>query len=447
MKRMVLMILALGLSFSAQTAQADWTPTKRLTWTAGDSGTPAIAADSFGYLHVVWPDRTPGKEEIFYKKSTNAGATWSPNKRLTWTAGESLAPAIAVDSSGNPHVAWHDNTPGNLVIYYKRSTDGGATWTASVRLTWTLDNSTYPAIAVDPFGNPHVVWRYDTIRNVLINYSGSTDGGATWTPRKMLASNSSASLNKGLYPVIAVGPAGTLCVVWHDDETGYYPDQHEVYYTRSTDGGATWSSSQRLSWASGDSQYPAIAADPMGNLHLAFRDSVLGNFEVYYKRSTDEGATWWTTQRLTWTLGDAEYPAVVADSLGNPHVVWYEDTPGNDEIFYRKSTDKGALWSWTAQKRLTWNSGESAHPVIRVDSSGNPHVVWYDNTPGNLEIFCKKSTDGGTAWVPSQRLTWDSEWSWAPSFTVDYQDNIHVVWYKYTGAPQNMDIYYRSWIK
>jgi catechol 2,3-dioxygenase-like lactoylglutathione lyase family enzyme len=253
-------------------------------------------------------------------------------------------------------------------------------------------------------------------------------------------------LNKGLYPAIAVGASGTLWVVWHD-EPGDSPDQHELYYTSSTDGGATWSSSQRFSWTSHDSEYPAIAADPLGDLHVAFRDSTPGNFEVYYKRSTDEGANWWSIQRLTHASGEAKYPAISADSLGNPHVVWYEDTPGNDEIFYRKSTDKGALWSWTAQKRLTWNSGESAHPAIRVDSSGNPHVAWYDNTPGNLEIFYRKSTDGGTSWMPSKRLTWDSEWSWTPSIAIDYLGNIHVVWYKYTGPPQNMDIFYRSWVK
>ena len=34
-------------------------------------------------------------------------------------------------------------------------------------------------------------------------------------------------------------------------------------------------------------------------------------------------------------------------------------------------------------KRITWTSGSSDHPFIAADPSGNLHVVWSDDTPGN----------------------------------------------------------------
>jgi hypothetical protein len=68
MKRMEPMILAIGLYLFAQAAQADWTPTKRITWTSGGSWLPAIGVDSFHNLYVVWEDQTPGNYEIYYKK-------------------------------------------------------------------------------------------------------------------------------------------------------------------------------------------------------------------------------------------------------------------------------------------------------------------------------------------------------------------------------------------
>jgi len=52
--------------------------------TSGDSGLPVIAADSGGSLNVVWVDNTPGNSEIFFKKSTDGGAAWTAGKRLTW---------------------------------------------------------------------------------------------------------------------------------------------------------------------------------------------------------------------------------------------------------------------------------------------------------------------------------------------------------------------------
>ena len=124
MKRMVLMILALGLSFSAQTARADWTPTKRLTWTSGYVQNPTIAVDRWGKIHLVWYDDTPGNSEIYYKNSPDRGATWTLSKRITWTEGDSIAPAIAIDYPGNLHVVWYANTTYKDGIYYKKSTDG-----------------------------------------------------------------------------------------------------------------------------------------------------------------------------------------------------------------------------------------------------------------------------------------------------------------------------------
>ena len=73
---------------------AAWTPIKRLTSTSGWPGDPEIAADSFGRLHVVFHYDKPGNDEIYYKKSADGGGTWSPNRRLTWNSGSSWAPAM-----------------------------------------------------------------------------------------------------------------------------------------------------------------------------------------------------------------------------------------------------------------------------------------------------------------------------------------------------------------
>jgi hypothetical protein len=71
MKHFWIMILATGLVFFAQAAQADWSTAKRLTLNSGESEKPSIAVDSSGNPHVVWRDNTPGNFEIYYKKWTD----------------------------------------------------------------------------------------------------------------------------------------------------------------------------------------------------------------------------------------------------------------------------------------------------------------------------------------------------------------------------------------
>jgi hypothetical protein len=328
MKRTVPMVLILGLFLFAGVAKADWTPTQRLTWNSSSSLYPAIAVDPSGHVHVVWSDFTPGNWEIYYKKSTDGGSTWMTGQRLTWNSGNSQFPAVAIDSSGHVHVVWNDDSSGNSEIYYMKSTNGGASWLPSQRLTLTSGYSDDPAIAVDSSGNVHVVW---------------------------------------------------------DDDT---PGNFEIYYMKSTNGGASWLPSQRLTWNNGSSINTAIAVDTFGRVYVVWPDFTPGNYEIYYRKSTNWGASWLPSQRLTWNSGISAWPAIAVDSSGNIHAVWRDDTPGNYEIYYRKSTNGGA--SWLPSQRLTWNSSLSDSPAITVDSSGNIHVTWDDDTPGNYEIYYRK---------------------------------------------------------
>jgi len=120
MKRTHLLLAVLAFFILLQAAQAGWTTIKRLSFTSAHSYYPAIAVDSLGNPHIVWKESTPGNTEIYYRKSTDQGSTWAALERLTWTSGNSGEPAIAVDSVGNIHIVWSDNTPGNLEIYYKK---------------------------------------------------------------------------------------------------------------------------------------------------------------------------------------------------------------------------------------------------------------------------------------------------------------------------------------
>jgi BNR repeat-containing family member len=379
MKRSGLVITALGIFFMAQAARADWTAAQRLTWTVGLSFGPAVAVNSSNTIHIVWYDNTPGNSEIYYKKSTNGGASWGANRRLTWTAGYSSDPSIAVDSGGSLHVAWGDDTPGNNEVYYKRSTDGGTTWNTAKRLTWTAGQSYGPVIAGDSKSGLYVVWYDDTPGNDEIYCRKSADGGTSWGAVQRLTWTSGNSRS----PSIAIGPSDAVHVVWED----YSPGNVELYYKRSADGGASWSAAQRITWTSGSSGSPSIAIDSSNAIHVVWAAEIPGDLELFYKKSTNGGDDWGTAQRLTWNSGSSSSPSMAIDSGQAIHIVWMDSTPGDPEIYYRKSTNGGAAWS--SVQRLTWNSGNSYFPVMAIDSTDTIHIVWRDDTPGNIELYYK----------------------------------------------------------
>jgi hypothetical protein len=291
-------------------------------------------------------------------------------KRLTWNTSVSLCPAIAVDGS-NIYVVWYDYRLGSPEIYFKKSDDGGATWTTSKNLTNNAGYSNIPAIAVDG-PNIYVVWQED----YEIYFKKSDDGGATWTTSKNLTNNAGLSL----LPAIAVD-GSSIYVVWIDDTPGNY----QIYFKKSDDKGVTWTTSKNLTNNAGAFYNPAIAADG-SNIYIVWEDYTMGVSEIYFKKSDNGGATWSKKKNLANNLGDSWYSAIAVNG-SNIYVVWSDCTPGNYEIYFKKSDDKGV--TWTTSKNLTNNAGLSDDPAIAVDGP-NIYVVWDDDTPGNYEIYFKK---------------------------------------------------------
>jgi hypothetical protein len=67
--------------------------------------------------------------------------------------------------------------------------------------------------------------------------------------------------------------------------------------------------------------------------------------------------------------------------------VWSEGKAFDFEIVYKNSTDSGL--SWSASERITWNTGFSYFPAVASDPLNFIYVVWQDKAPGNYEIFHK----------------------------------------------------------
>jgi hypothetical protein len=373
MKKKFALIIIFGIAILIHPLAAQtWTSAKRLTWTPDGSYDPDITADTNENIHITW-EELKSSAEIFYKKSTNGGVNWT-TKRLTWDSGYSSSPAVATDSSNNIHVVWYKDFT-SVAIFYKKSTNGGSSWTEK-RLTWS-GGSYYPDIATGGGNNIHVVWEGGHGGGDFeIFYKKSVDGGTSWTQKQLTWNTGSSG-----YPAIAINKSNHILIVWQD----YSPGNYEIYFKRSTNGGTSWTT-KRLTWGSGQSLRPAIATDKSNNIHVVWRDNATGDYEIYYKRSTN-GGTSWTTKRLTWNSEYSFSQAIATDSSNNIHVAWVEERSGNRDIFYKRSTNGGISWS---NRRLTWTAGETSSPSLATDASNNIHLVYYDNTTGTKEIYYKK---------------------------------------------------------
>ncbi len=285
----------------------------------------AVGAESFGDPSVVWR-RSDG---FFYFATLRSGSGLalyrSTDDCLTFSlfstpeTGSADKEFLAVDNDpASPHF-------GNLYLAYlgggivaRRSTDGGATWTAPVSLGG--GQGAWPIVA--PGGDVFISWGSFGADSVSIPVARSTDGGVSFTPVTQVIAGAAqprdaaasancnrAALNGNIRylasPQLAVTDDGALHVVYSYDPDGLdVGDVVDVFYRRSIDSGATWSAETRLNddATSNDQYFPTISAD--GSTLLAtWYDRRLdpGNLlqDTFRRVSTDGGTTWGPNERLS----------------------------------------------------------------------------------------------------------------------------------------------------
>jgi hypothetical protein len=287
---------------------------------------PSIDVDkngNFYYVYGVAPLSGSYPNAIVAVKSAN-GASWTQLTPVTFNTNRSFDDKyyLAIDRSNSVYanrlyVAWDRNSGYNQILYVAFSSNGGITWSAPVKVNdgkspFERVIGAYPAVDQNT-GTVYVSWN-DYARNIIY-VDKSTNGGASWG-KDVAAATIHTGFGKDLGCVggraqgpahaIKVGPSGTLYLVYADLVTGHGMD---VLFTKSTTGGASWSTPVTLNDDAGAAHqfHPTLSVESNG----ATGDKVTVTFydrredaanclsHVYATQSSDSGATWSGNVRLT----------------------------------------------------------------------------------------------------------------------------------------------------
>jgi hypothetical protein len=168
--------------------------------------------------------------------------------------------AVAAGPGNTLFVAWRHVYADNLRdIAFTSSHDGGATFASPVRVSedhWQINGCPEdgPSIGVDPHGAVHVIWPTVVTENgspLKALFHSVTKDGRTFTPRVRLPISAQAN-----HPHLAIGPDGTLMVVWEESGNG----TRRIGTALGRDAGAGRVDFARLPDDAGAGRYPDVVS-------------------------------------------------------------------------------------------------------------------------------------------------------------------------------------------
>jgi hypothetical protein len=394
MKPLMLCFVLCSAALFAQLPPAPKAHLSDVTPKAGFFNEPAIAVNAKDPRQLVtaW--------------QINASVAYSHDGGQTWKVAESTAPkeyrvsgdvSVTYDAAGHAilcYIAfdklgttnyWAQGATRNG-IFIRRSLDGGQTWepqaipVISHESTPGIPFEDKPWVVADTgsprAGNLYIGWTQFTLAASDLLFSRSTDGGKTWS--KPIKLNSVPGLprddNGALEGFHAtVGPDGTLYTIW-DARDG-------IMMAVSHDGGATFSKDRLI-----------IPAGP-------------GYFGITGVARSNG------FPQIGIDAGTARSGVSGAAREGRLYVAWSDYTNGDVDVFVASSSDHGASWSKPVRVNNDpiHNGNDQFFQWMAVDSeSGAVNLIFYDRRRDNLAttVTLARSTDGGSTF---QNYTWDPD--------------------------------------
>lgn len=396
-------------------ASNGFVPQKRVGFNLGDQWEPAVAADGYGHVYVLYPQYSvvPGCSDcplpsMILAVSNDNGATWQLPRQITPPGSGQFDAQIVVDPADRRTVyaAWLQNGKTDTVV--AKSADFGQSWSVVVADRGNIE-ADKPVLAVR---GQNVYVGFERARKMRV--ASSHDGGITFTAATVF---SGVTLAGAMAGGATVDPVGNVYFAW----AGYAQNaavkgRANLYTIKSVDGGKNWAltpldvsaappdcSSQQCGWAYLGAQV-TMTSDAAGTLYALWNAGAAQNAteRIYFASSTTSGATW--SPKLDVSLAPAGvehcFPAITAGSAGDVRIGWMDtrNTPLWN-TYYRSSTNGGATWSAESQLSSYVRGYHYIQPngfsfpfgdyfQMSIDSRGETHAVWGEghnyNSPGSI---------------------------------------------------------------
>lgn len=331
------------------------------------------------------------------------------------------APALQVDSKGGIYCAWVQPKKSTDVIgpvLFSYSPDGKS-FTTPISVVGDADAfsdySRAPSFIIDTNGFVHITWMGQRNQSTQsdIWYSWSFDKGLHWAiPVTIIDADDSSSYYQD-FPSLACDSNSNLYATFIDyrETQRKHTPYANVFFTRSFDGGRTWSKNKKVDslpngiGGASEASIPKIESSPDGHLYVAYRGNVKTDRRIWLARSIDRGDTFEPSlliQDSEWYVTNCPgtSPAMALDKNETAHIVWRDARidhliPGfGDSHLYYAAVSNGSLTSPKNLLQLNPEQEVEEYPDISIFTPLKERAISYQTNSlvGRFQIYQHENT-------------------------------------------------------
>lgn len=318
-----------------------------------------------------------------------------------------------------PKIAFEYGSAGDKEIYFKQwngfnwvNADGLAQETEDSNVSKSPGfNSDEPSIALDDTGNPFIAWREDTGGQsdiLLRKWNGSAWVSAGGTEGDTPDLNVSSLIGgEARQPSLAVHN-NIPYIAWREfDGTNYYIALRKW---NGTDAWVEMSAGKLNVSDTSPNEYfknPSLKINSDGNPNVAWEENDgTGNWNIFFRKWNGSAWTEISTGKLNVSgTGDDYSPKLPSLDIhsDNPHIAWELVSAVLHSISFRKWSGTG--WVSAAGFGQDYVIGPSMvedlynNPTLDVNATGVPYVVWNEKYSGVWSIVLEKWNGSLFQWV------------------------------------------------
>jgi hypothetical protein len=205
-------------------------------------------------------------------------------------------------------------------------------------------------------------------------------------------------------------------LVWSEGDE----DSRFILFKRSNDGGKTFNNAITLSGNAPSAVFNPKLSSEGNNVFVVWQgDSNSGNQDILMRKSTDNGKTFGGVINLSNDRAGSGNPEINVNA-SSVYVVWDGTTPGNNEIFYRRSLNNGS--NFDSVRNLSNDGGVSYEPKVVVNKKAL-EVYWRDYKNGHEDILVKRSINEGKSFDVLNKINKDVLGLWKDRGGLDLRLN------------------------